>query len=609
MKMDKQALNKTFEKFEKLNLTRGVRHKIIVGIDYGTTFSGISYVTTDKNDIDDINIISSWPGELRTAWKTPTRIAYKQENKTLGCNKWGFEVDPKLISYSWTKLLLDKNAAQGDYDDPALSKMSGVGMMRLPPFRDAPGVCQDFLQEMYTYVSAKLKQQMSATTYDMTPMECWITLPAIWSEEAKDATLQAAKKAGFGSRPQDEIYTIAEPEAAAIATLKKFSGSDAMNSVKPNEHILICDCGGGTVDVTTYTITEVTPRLDFDELCIGVGGKCGSTYIDRNLHALMSRRFGTAFENVPHSQKGPGSKFMTCFEKLKQDFGHNDDRGVRELSPINLNISDSQYYDDEERMVKLTYRDMQSLFDPVVSEITNLVDQQVKEAKTKKGAKIDRIILVGGFGESAYLNQKLGQWCLENGKITLICPEHPQAAVVRGAALRGLEGLAPRMKQARRHYGFSWGLPFREGKDAEKNAYIESFTDTKYCGGRINWVIAKGEAVFKDDYRSINCVHPYTPGQALTCRIPLFSSPLNDPQENEDEPRVEKVGSIVSTFPANYDFGKGSESSFNTRLGKKVYQFSFQLQVIFGSKGENLTYRTLVNGNVSSTSVIEFPRN
>jgi hypothetical protein len=32
---------------------------------------------------------------------------------------------------------------------------------------------------------------------------------------------------------------------------------------------------------------------------------------------------------------------------------------------------------------------MQSLFDPVISEITNLVAQQVKEAKERKNAVID----------------------------------------------------------------------------------------------------------------------------------------------------------------------------------------------------------------------------
>jgi hypothetical protein len=114
--------------------------------------------------------------------------------------------------------LLDKNALPGEYDDPTLAKMSGHGMMKLPAFRDAEGVCEDFLREVYKYVSSKLGREM--------------TLPAIWSEEAKDSTLKAARRAGFGSRAGDDIFTIAEPEAAAIATLKKYSGPNAFNPIK-----------------------------------------------------------------------------------------------------------------------------------------------------------------------------------------------------------------------------------------------------------------------------------------------------------------------------------------------------------------------------------------
>jgi len=199
---------------------------------------GVSYVTTDKSDIDDIIIIKSWPGEQHSSDKTPTRIAYARENTQIPSNKWGFEVNPKLISYSWTKLLLDKNAAVGEHDDPALTRMAGSGMLQLPSFRDAAGVCEDFLHEVYVHVSDKLRRQMTSLTFDSTPMECWITLPAIWSDEAKDATLNAAKRAGFGNRIKDEVFTISEPEAAAIATLKRYSGPGAMNPIKVWLHVI-----------------------------------------------------------------------------------------------------------------------------------------------------------------------------------------------------------------------------------------------------------------------------------------------------------------------------------------------------------------------------------
>jgi hypothetical protein len=230
-------------------LKNAPKHKIIVGIDYGTTFSGmqvvfclkfsffnivagVSFVTTDKSSIDDIKIISNWPGDPFGSWKTPTRIAYSVENPKISINKWGFEVYPKLKSYSWTKLLLDKNAAVGEHDDPSLSGIVGPGMFQLPSFRDAPGVCEDFLHEVYLFVSKMLRKQLTDSTFEKTPMECWITLPAIWSDEAKAATLTAARNAGFGQKPKDEVFTIAEPEAAAIATLKKYAEPDALNPIK-----------------------------------------------------------------------------------------------------------------------------------------------------------------------------------------------------------------------------------------------------------------------------------------------------------------------------------------------------------------------------------------
>jgi tRNA A37 threonylcarbamoyltransferase TsaD len=84
---------------------------------------------------------------------------------------------------------------------------------------------------------------------------------------------------------------------------------------------------------------------------------------------------------------------------------------------------------------------MRAIFDPVVKEIIRLVEQQVKDSKAKKNAVINasvsfnyveheltsgkRIILVGGFGDSPYLNRELTNWCKDNGSIQLVCPDHP----------------------------------------------------------------------------------------------------------------------------------------------------------------------------------------
>jgi hypothetical protein len=45
---------------------------------------------------------------------------------------------------------------------------------------------------------------------------------------------------------------------------------------------------------------------------------------------------------------------MISFEKYKRDFGLSDDRDIREIGPIRLEVLGSEHYDEEDRMVRLT---------------------------------------------------------------------------------------------------------------------------------------------------------------------------------------------------------------------------------------------------------------
>jgi hypothetical protein len=51
------------------------------------------------------------------------------------------------------------------------------------------------------------------------------------------------------------------------------------------------------------------------------------------------------------------------------------------------------------------------------------------------------------------------------------------------------------MKRARRHYGVGLSIPFREGTDPEEKAWIDDFDNSKYCEGRVKWLIAKASSL------------------------------------------------------------------------------------------------------------------
>lgn len=62
---------------------------------------------------------------------------------------------------------------------------------------------------------------------------------------------------------------------------------------------------------------------------------------------------------------------------------------------------------------------------------------------------------------------------------------------MKGAALRGLEGLRPTKRLARRHYGYSISFPFREGIDNEDHGWINDWDDSKWCHHRMEWFLSK----------------------------------------------------------------------------------------------------------------------
>ncbi|OAX80402.1 hypothetical protein ACJ72_05262 [Emergomyces africanus] len=601
------ALNSSMEtsalsKFRSLGLNSS--NKIIVGVDYGTTFTGASFVSSRGKGLDDITVIDIWPGTSRDTTavvKAPSRIAYPDDNQRVSTKRWGYQVLPGMTAFSWTKLLLDQNAPLSKYDDPGLEKASEIGILRLPEGKRATDVVSDYLSEVYHHILQRIGKQITEDTLRATPLEFWFTVPAIWSDQAQNATVNAARQAGFGTRPNDEIFLISEPEAAAIASLKKYTTPNGVGGfVKTGDGVVVCDCGGGTVDLTTYLILQTLPTLGFEELYTGVGGKCGSTAVDRNFYQLMSDRFGDAFENLPMKRKGAGSELMNKFEVIKKDFGHSNEPTIFEL-PLNMNAPDAspKYFDDEERMVLLSSEDLRSVFKPVVEQVLSLVREQIQDAREATKHRINRIILVGGFGDSEYLRRKFRS-SFEPMGIAITVPDKPQATIVQGAALRGLEGLRSTTKKCRRHYGFVWGIPFRDGIDAESNAYIHTFSGIKMVR-RIKWMIAKGEKYTENyTYVSSMCQTHYQFG-GLKRLQPLYACDLTDAPERKNSDTY-VVGDI------EIDFSNADLNMFPSKYidGVRVHNLAYELKVIFGAQDGVLKFEAACQGRTIGRTSINF---
>lgn len=117
-------------------------------------------------------------------------------------------------------------------------------------------------------------------------MEYILTVPALWSEAAQAKTRSCAEKAGMGSGSR--LHIISEPEAGAIYAL------DTMDphGIKINDTFVVCDAGGGTVDLISYKVSKLRPVLQIAEAAPGSGSSCGSTFLNRVFAKHMKNKLG-----------------------------------------------------------------------------------------------------------------------------------------------------------------------------------------------------------------------------------------------------------------------------------------------------------------------------
>ncbi|KAJ3492701.1 hypothetical protein NLG97_g5203 [Lecanicillium saksenae] len=531
------------------------RIKLIVGLDYGTTYSGKYFhrFNVDTDIVPWTKYLGAFSHSAEHSVKAPTRIAFPEENEDLSRPVWGYQVEPGMKSCALTKLLLDKSALLSDFDDCDVYDASTNDMMRLPEGMTAKDVATAYLRQMCKMFEDSKRELFGSMNLDELPVEFWLTVPASWSEAAKILTKSAAIDAGFANRPIDQVMLISEPEAAAHYTLKS-SIHRLENFVQKNSGVMVCDCGGGTVDITTYEIEKLEPRLKLRELAVGIAGKCGGSFVDRNFFKLMAERFGEAFTSLDPEKIGPGSAFMDMFEQRKKDFSRSTANRRAHRIPLFLpglkhTHHTDKFYEKRSSSILLTHEDMRALFDPVVKKIIALIDDQVSRTQGQGETPISTIVLVGGFASSPYLRESLQQWC-DDSDIRLATPiTGAWSAIVCGAVLRGLEGSIVREKKCRRHYGIGISrrydpVTYPNYDTTKRSVWFDPFQRQEQLTGFMNWAIEKGAKLQADSEAAV-AIRQHFAKSSLVFTRPIYSCNLDAAPSTLDNPRIEIVGHIT----------------------------------------------------------------
>ncbi|KAI9862953.1 MAG: hypothetical protein M1813_004126 [Trichoglossum hirsutum] len=225
-----------------------------------------------------------------------------------------------------------------------------------------------------------------------------ITVPAVWSDAAKKKTKAAALRAGMGNTTS--LQMTSEPEAAAVYALKALDP----HHIKVGESVVICDAGGGTVDLITYKMKSVSYPFSVEESAIGGGSQCGSTFLNRRFEEFLNKKL-----NGKSISENARAMAMSYFEKeAKRNFGAQDDD--EDEDDLEFEVPLPGVVDDASARIyagflEVSYAEMKEVFRPVMDEVVRLVNQQINGAS--KNGSISAVILVGGFGESICLYRRL----------------------------------------------------------------------------------------------------------------------------------------------------------------------------------------------------------
>ena len=170
-----------------LNFVEDPDSQLIIGLDFGTTFSGIAYIFTEQNKPDP-EAVTDWPGTpgLKVP-KTPTLIDYGTSGANGGKSfLWGSKVNPTSDKrLEGIKLLLDPDQPVPLYM-PASNTKKALQRLGKPPV----DVASDDLKVLYQHALGTINNAFPKDFVDMQQKKFVLTVPAVWSDKAKDLTLK-----------------------------------------------------------------------------------------------------------------------------------------------------------------------------------------------------------------------------------------------------------------------------------------------------------------------------------------------------------------------------------------------------------------------------------
>ena len=447
------------------------KNDVIIGIDFGS--SGVSFSYGFLNNQRTVPIQGFFDGQFSNN-KLSTEIILDDNLNILA---FGNDCEGFLSSIKDKNFHHFKNIKMNLY-----KKKYKIKSRNSDKEVDIQFIIQLILQEIKKKALEQIKRTMPQLQDNN--IHWIITVPAIWEIKSKQIMINAAQEAGLIRDDDDPSNFFAlEPEAASLYYHN--STQAQINNIELGEPFIVCDFGGGTVDIVTQKKVKNNNQFSkFEEVYRPLGGHDGCNLINEYfMDRVIKELFGEQcfnetknnknmknynnwieLENKIEEKKKKFYKFEQVNEYFQIDcFIFKTNCKKKNLNDLveNFNSKNKNWKlkIDEDFKILFPYQ----IFYDFMLEIINKMSEYIYEIMNSI-KNVKSLIFTGGASANPIFQQML-QNIEELRNINIVSSQNPEFAISNGSVYFSYDHniISPRKSK------YSFGIKVRENWNDKKH--------------------------------------------------------------------------------------------------------------------------------------------
>lgn len=328
----------------------------------------------------------------------------------------------------------------------------------------------------------------------------------------------------------------------------------------PDIAYIVADCGGGTVDLAVH---QVDDNGQLKELYKSTGGAWGSIGVDCQFEMMLVSIFGQQLiQDFIDRHPISWLELMKTFEAKKKAFNPHKSQA----SNISLPFSFIEYYRkrtlttvedaimaysesgvqwSSQGMLRILAPVMMRFFEPVVTTIVKHIDRIV----TQSDLNIQYLFIVGGFAESAVLQQAIHDRF--GSLLKVVIPFDMSDSILKGAVLFGLNPQVVSIRRSNLTYGVACLHKYNDSIHPIEKRVVKD--GTEWCTEIFDKFVSSGQPL----PQGYTVIRSYKLAQStLQSTVITIFACRTDNIKYVTDPGVKKIGELRLNLPNIQDDNK-----------------------------------------------------